>query len=76
MTAVADPDRRPPDAALDAWVLARRVVEKLFERLDANYDNSPDNPRNPRNPPQVVRWGEQTTDEMCLFDAQVTPGGS
>ena len=35
-------------------------------RLDAKYDNSPDNPSNPSNPPRDVRWGEQTTDEMCI----------
>jgi peroxiredoxin len=30
------------------------------------YDNSADNPNNPNSPPQVVRLGEQTTNEMCL----------
>lgn len=34
--------------------------------LQARYDNSTDNPRNPNSPPKNVRWGEQTTDEMCL----------
>lgn len=34
--------------------------------LEARYDNSTDNPRNPNSPPKNVRWGEQTTDEMCL----------
>ena len=34
--------------------------------LTAWYDNSTDNPRNPSNPPKATRWGEQTTDEMCL----------
>ena len=34
--------------------------------LEARYDNSADNPRNPNSPPKPVRWGEQTTDEMCL----------
>ena len=37
---------------------------KVF--LEARYDNSADNPRNPNHPPKAVRWGEQTTDEMCL----------
>lgn len=32
----------------------------------AYYDNSERNPRNPNRPPQLVRWGEKTTDEMCL----------
>lgn len=34
--------------------------------LTAYYDNSADNPNNPNSPPKPVRWGEQTTDEMCL----------
>jgi cytochrome c5 len=39
-----------------------------FSRLDvaATYDNSADNPNNPNVPPKDVRWGENTTDEMCL----------
>ena len=24
------------------------------------------NPNNPSNPPRPIRWGEQTTDEMCV----------
>ncbi|HYM11562.1 MAG TPA: hypothetical protein VEU62_12565, partial [Bryobacterales bacterium] len=34
--------------------------------LEAWFDNSADNIRNPHDPPQPVRWGEQTTDEMCI----------
>jgi thiol-disulfide isomerase/thioredoxin len=34
--------------------------------LQASYDNSSANPRNPNSPPQPVRWGEKTTDEMCI----------
>jgi hypothetical protein len=34
--------------------------------LEATYDNSTSNPRNPHSPPQPVRWGEKTTDEMCI----------
>ncbi len=34
--------------------------------LTAVFDNSEDNPRNPNRPPRAVRFGEQTTDEMCL----------
>ena len=30
------------------------------------YDNSSANPANPRRPPQLVTYGEQTTDEMAL----------
>jgi hypothetical protein len=39
--------------------------------LEAFYDNSANNPRNPNHPPKPVRWGEQTTDEMCLCVVQV-----
>ena len=35
-------------------------------RVDAEYDNSLRNPNNPSNPPRRVRWGEETTDEMCI----------
>jgi len=35
--------------------------------VTAYYDNSADNPNNPHNPPKTVRWGEQTTDEMCIL---------
>lgn len=34
--------------------------------LEAFYDNSADNPANPNSPPKEVRWGHQTTDEMCI----------
>jgi len=34
--------------------------------LAARFDNSADNPRNPSRPPKRVKWGEQTTDEMCI----------
>jgi hypothetical protein len=32
----------------------------------AHFDNSPGNIHNPSKPPIEVRWGEQTTDEMCI----------
>ena len=34
--------------------------------LEATYDNSVGNPNNPNLPPKDVRWGEATSDEMCL----------
>lgn len=40
--------------------------------LEAYYDNSADNPSNPNNPPKLVKWGEQTSDEMCLCFFQIT----
>jgi uncharacterized protein (TIGR03437 family) len=47
--------------------------------LTTYFDNSTNNPNNPNNPPQVVRWGEATTDEMALafigftLDAETLP---
>jgi peroxiredoxin len=35
-------------------------------KVRAVYDNSADNPNNPTSPPKTVRFGEQTTDEMCF----------
>ncbi len=35
-------------------------------RLNAVFDNTEDNPRQPSHPPRLVRWGEATTDEMCI----------
>ncbi len=34
--------------------------------LEAVYDNSEGNPKNPSKPPKEVRFGEMTTDEMCV----------
>ena len=41
--------------------------------LVSRYDNSTGNARNPSNPPREARWGEQTTDEMCLAFLLYTP---
>jgi peroxiredoxin len=35
-------------------------------KVRATFDNSADNPNNPTAPPKTVRFGEQTTDEMCF----------
>ena len=43
--------------------------------LVSHYDNSSANPRNPNHPPKVVRWGEATTDEMCIGFLGVTKKG-
>ncbi|MFL6653960.1 MAG: ascorbate-dependent monooxygenase [Sulfurifustis sp.] len=40
--------------------------------LQAFYDNTASNPRQPSSPPKVVRWGENTTDEMCIAFLRVT----
>jgi peroxiredoxin len=34
--------------------------------IEAIYDNSENNPLNPNSPPKPVRFGEQTTNEMCF----------
>jgi mono/diheme cytochrome c family protein len=35
-------------------------------RLEGFYDNSTNNFDNPNSPPKDVRWGEASTDEMCI----------
>jgi hypothetical protein len=34
--------------------------------VESYFDNSTQNPHNPHDPPQVVGWGEKTSDEMCI----------
>jgi hypothetical protein len=34
--------------------------------VEAFYDNSDKNPNNPFNPPRTIRFGEETTNEMCF----------
>ena len=41
-------------------------------QLDCWYDNSVDNPLNPNSPPQLVRWGDFSSDEMGICYFQVT----
>ncbi len=43
--------------------------------LVSHFDNSAANPRNPNHPPKEVRWGEATTDEMCIGFLGVTKKG-
>jgi hypothetical protein len=40
--------------------------------LVSHYDNSESNARNPHKPPKLVKWGEATTDEMCIGFLGVT----
>ena len=44
-------------------------------RVVAHFDNSAGNPRNPKNPPVDVKWGEGTTDEMCIGFLAMTKKG-
>ncbi len=48
-----------------------RLPKGTILKLEAYYDNSADNPFNPSNPPKRVRFGEETTDEMCLCPVTV-----
>ncbi|MGP0068420.1 MAG: redoxin domain-containing protein [Isosphaeraceae bacterium] len=41
----------------------------------AHYNNSESNPHNPNKPPKLVKWGEATTDEMCVGFLAVTKKG-
>lgn len=40
--------------------------------LECVYDNSASNPDNPHSPPETVRWGDGTSDEMCLVYVMAT----
>ena len=56
------------------YTFARPVPLPGGTRIDveAVYDNSSTNRRNPSSPPRDVRWGEETTDEMCIAFIRVT----
>ncbi len=41
--------------------------------VSAVYDNSAGNAANPNNPPLHARFGEQTTDEMCVVLLMLIP---
>jgi hypothetical protein len=78
----------PPDGspqtlvAIDDWeynwqetyILKQPLHIQVGTRFDveAFYDNSAGNPNNPNNPPQLVRFGNQTTDEMCFVSLGLT----
>jgi hypothetical protein len=52
----------------ETYFLDKPVKVKAGTRFDveAYYDNTARNPNNPNTPPKTVRFGEQTTDEMCF----------
>lgn len=54
--------------------LRRPVQVSRGSRLlvEAVYDNSAANPKNPYSPPRSIRWGEKTTNEMCLLGVMYT----
>jgi len=43
-----------------------KLPKGTIVRAEAIFDNSERNPRQHTQPPKTVRWGEQTTDEMCI----------
>jgi alkyl hydroperoxide reductase subunit AhpC len=44
-------------------------------KLSAHFDNSEANPHNPNKPPKLVKFGEGTSDEMCLGFIALTKKG-
>jgi mono/diheme cytochrome c family protein len=78
------PDGRVQDIIkIDDWDFNWQYTYNFEKPLDvpkgsmfylvAHYDNSSSNPRNPRRDhPQLVKWGEATTDEMCIGFLGVT----
>ena len=49
-----------------------RLKEGTKIEIEAVYDNTNNNPHNPSNPPKWVKFGEQTTDEMCFMFLGIT----
>jgi hypothetical protein len=43
-----------------------RLPKGTWFEVEAHFDNSAANPSNQNKPPKVVRWGEGTSDEMCI----------
>lgn len=50
-----------------------RLPKGTVITLAAYYDNSADNPLNPNRPPVRVRYGVETTDEMCACHLEFLP---
>ena len=80
------PDGRVQDLLkIDDWDFNWQYTYNFEKPLDlpkgtlltvvAHYDNSAANPRNPNKPPKEVKWGEATTDEMCIGFIGVTKKG-
>lgn len=80
---VTTPDgRQTPLIRIDDWdfhwqggyTFGRPIPLPAGTRIDveAVYDNSAKNRKNPNTPPRATRWGEATTDEMCIAFVRVT----
>ena len=46
------------------YVTAKALPKGTRIELQYVFDNSAENPRNPQQPPQLVHWGQRSTDEM------------
>jgi len=86
LISVKFPDGRVQDLIkIDDWDFNWQYTYSFEKPLDvpkgsviyvvAHYDNSESNPRNPNKPPRLVKWGEATTDEMCIGFIGVTKKG-
>jgi thiol-disulfide isomerase/thioredoxin/mono/diheme cytochrome c family protein len=86
LMSVKYPDGRTQDLVkIDDWDFAWQNTYYFESPLDlpkgseltivAHFDNSSGNPRNPNHPPKEVKWGEATTDEMCIGFVAVTKKG-
>jgi len=86
LISVKFPDGRVQDLIkIDDWDFNWQYTYHFEKALDvpkgslvylvAHYDNSESNPRNPNKPPVLVKWGEATTDEMCIGFIGVTKKG-
>jgi mono/diheme cytochrome c family protein len=83
---VTYPDGRTVDLVkIDDWDFGWQNTYYFEEPIDlprgsklhvvSHFDNSKDNPRNPNREPKAMRWGEATTDEMCIGFIGVTKKG-
>ena len=86
LMSVKFPDGRVQDLIrIDDWDFNWQYTYNFEKPLDipkgsvlnvvAHYDNSSSNPRNPNKPPKLVKWGEATTDEMCIGFIALTKKG-
>ena len=86
LMSVKFPDGRVQDLIkIDDWDFNWQYTYNFEKPLDlpkgsvlnvvAHYDNSSSNPRNPNKPPKLVKWGEATTDEMCIGFIGLTKKG-
>ena len=76
MTAHLPDGTRVPMVRIDDWDFnwqesynyktPLKLPKGTVVRAEAIFDNSERNPRQHTQPPKTVRWGEQTTDEMCI----------